>query len=152
MILLANCIAAKLPRLPQGVIACCLVGSCIGLYFVDLSRFGFLPYFSKAIIVGTLTTVPMLFSGIIFIHSFVRVERKDIALGANLIGALVGGLLQSVTFVIGIKALLLIVAGLYAAAAITRPKGAAFDDREEAQPMSRAEEGPVDELAEPVAV
>ena len=36
-----------------------------------------------------------------------RRERKDAALGANLIGALVGGLLQTMTFVTGIKALLL---------------------------------------------
>jgi hypothetical protein len=33
-----------------------------------------------------------------------------------------GGLLQSVTFVTGIKALLLIVAGLYLAAFLTRPR------------------------------
>ena len=44
--------------------------------------------------------------------------RRDrgLALGANLIGSLVGGLLQSVTFVTGIRALLLIVAGLYVTA------------------------------------
>ena len=44
-----------------------------------------------------------------------RRPSKDAALGANLIGALVGGLLQAVTFVTGIKALLLIVAALYQA-------------------------------------
>jgi hypothetical protein len=64
----------------------------------------------------------MLFSGIIFIRSFTAVARKDRALGANLIGALAGGLLQSVTFVTGIRALLLIVAALYAAAILSRPR------------------------------
>ena len=39
-------------------------------------------------------------------------------------GALAGALLQTVTFVIGIKALLLIVAALYLAAVVTRPRGA----------------------------
>jgi Na+(H+)/acetate symporter ActP len=43
-------------------------------------------------------------------------------LGANLIGALVGGMLQSLTFVTGIRALLLIVAVLYVAAIVTRPR------------------------------
>jgi hypothetical protein len=38
-----------------------------------------------------------------------------------MIGALVGGLLQSITFVVGIKALLLIVACLYLAAVLSRP-------------------------------
>ena len=62
---------------------------------------------------GVATTLPILFSGIIFIRSFANVTRKDEALGANLAGAIIGALLQSITFVIGIKALLLIVAGLY---------------------------------------
>lgn len=122
MVLLANLLAAKLPRLPQSVVYACLIGTCILLYFVDISQFAFLPYATKAVIVGGLTTLPMLFSGIIFIRSFTQVERKDVALGANLIGGVVGGLLQSVTFVVGIKALLLLVAGLYIAALLTRPR------------------------------
>ena len=56
-----------------------------------------------------------------FIRSFAGVINKDAALGANMIGALVGGLLQSVTFITGIKALLLLVAGLYFLAMLTRP-------------------------------
>ena len=122
MILLSNLLAVRLPRLPLELVAACLIGSCLALYWFDLSRLAFLPYASKAVLVGTLTTVPMLFSGILFIRSFAQVERKDAALGANLLGALVGGLLQSVTFVIGIKALLLIVAGLYTLAVLTRPR------------------------------
>ena len=74
---------------------------------------------------GGLTSLPMLFSGIVFIRSFTAVAEKDQALGANLIGALVGGLLQSVTFVVGIRALLLIVAALYLAAVLTRPRALA---------------------------
>lgn len=122
MILLANLIAARLPRLPLTPIYALLVGSCIGLYFLDLSRFAFLPYATKAVVVGLLTSLPMLFSGIIFIRSFSATDRKDTALAANLMGALAGGLLQSITFMTGIKALLLIVAGLYLAAVLTRPR------------------------------
>ena len=121
MILVANGVAARFPRLPDHVVTACLIGSCVALYFIDLASFAFLPYVTKAVIVGTLTTLPMAFAGIIFIRSFAGVERKDFALGANLIGALVGGLLQSITFIIGIKGLLLIVTGLYTAAALTRP-------------------------------
>jgi len=98
------------------------VGTCLVLYFVDLSSFAFLPYATKAIIVGGLTTLPMLFSGIVFIRSFASVPGKDKALGANLIGALIGALLQSLTFVTGIKALLLLVAVLYTLAMFTRPR------------------------------
>ena len=121
MALLANWIAYKIPSLPLGPIYFLLVATCVALYFLDLARFGFLPYFTKALLVGSLTSLPMLFSGIVFIRSFAVVEDKSSALGANLIGALVGALLQSITFVIGIKALLLVVAGLYLLSLFTSP-------------------------------
>jgi spermidine synthase len=119
--LVANVIAACWPRLPLGPVYVLLCGSSVALYFVDLSRFAFLPFASKAVLVGVLTSLPVLFSGIVFIRSFAAAREKDLALGANLIGALVGGLLQSVTFLIGIRALLLLVAALYTAAYLTRP-------------------------------
>jgi ubiquinone/menaquinone biosynthesis C-methylase UbiE len=122
MILLANGLAGRLRNFAVGPVYAALVATCIGLYFLDLSRFGFLPYPLKATIVGALTSLPMLFSGLVFIRSFAAAERKDAALGANLMGALAGGLLQSVTFVTGIKALLLIVAALYIGAMLTRPR------------------------------
>jgi len=125
MILLANLVAAKFPKLPLPPVYALLVLSCIGLYFLDLSRFAFLPYATKALVVGLLTSLPMLFSGIVFIRSFAAARRKDAALGANLLGALVGGLLQTITFVVGIKALLLIVAALYVSAVLSRPKAEA---------------------------
>jgi hypothetical protein len=63
----------------------------------------------------------MAFSGIIFTRSFAQATDRSAALGANLIGALVGALLQSITFVTGIKALLLIVAGLYLLSFLSSP-------------------------------
>ncbi|MCE9562234.1 MAG: methyltransferase domain-containing protein [Planctomycetes bacterium] len=122
MILLANVLSGWAKRWPIWPVYVALVGSCLGLYFVDLSRFAFLPYATKAIVVGLLTSLPMLFSGLVFARSWEAAERKDAALGANLFGALLGAMLQSVTFVIGVKALLLIVAGFYLLAVLTRPK------------------------------
>jgi hypothetical protein len=122
MILLANLAVYKFPHISIEATYVILIFTCIVLYFVDLARFAFLPYTIKAIIIGGLTTLPMFFSGIVFIRSFSVVLGKDEALGANLIGALVGALLQSVTFVIGIKALLLVVAGLYFLSLLTRPQ------------------------------
>jgi hypothetical protein len=121
MALLANLIAYRFPNIPVHFAYLALISICMGLYFVDLAQFAFLPYFYKAIIVGGLTSLPMLFSGFVFISSFRSVASKNNALGANLLGALVGALLQSITFVIGIKALLLIVAGLYFLSFLTIP-------------------------------
>jgi hypothetical protein len=57
------------------------------------------------------------------VRSFKVAPRKDLALGANLYGALVGGLLQSISFLTGIKFLLLIVAAFYGLAMLTRNRG-----------------------------
>jgi hypothetical protein len=123
MALIANWVAYRFPRLPVVPVYFLLIAVSIGLYFVDLARFGFLPYPTKAAIVGALTSLPMLFSGIVFVRSFAAAPDKSNALGANLIGALAGALLQSVTFVIGIKALLLIVAAFYLLSLLTAPAG-----------------------------
>lgn len=125
MILLANALAGATRRVPAGAVYAALIATCLGLYFVDLARFAFLPYPAKAATVGLLTSLPMLFSGLAFARSFAAAPRKDAALGANLFGALLGALLQSVTFLTGVKALLLIVAALYLLAALTRPRDAA---------------------------
>ena len=122
MVLLANLVVARLPSLPAWLIYTGLCGACLLNYGLDLSRFAFLPYASKVAIVGVLTSLPMLFSGIAFARSFTAAAHKDRTLGANLIGALIGGLLQSITFVTGIRALLLIVTGLYLLAFATRPR------------------------------
>jgi spermidine synthase len=121
LILVANLIVARFPRIPLPPIFVLLCASCLVFYFFDLARLAALPNAVKAIAVGSLTCLPMLFSGIIFIRSFATVPARNLALGANLIGALVGGVLQSVTFVTGIKALLLIVAALYIGAWLTAP-------------------------------
>lgn len=118
MVLSANLTAARFPNMPLRPVYAGLIVSCITLYFTDLARFAPLAYGHKAAIVALLTALPVLFGGIIFIRSFAKVSAKDVALGANMMGSLAGGLLQSVTFVTGIKALLLIVAGLYFAAMI----------------------------------
>lgn len=120
-ILMANAIAASCPRLPIWTVYIGLIGTCLALYGIDLAWFNHLPYAARAVVVGGLTCLPILFSGIVFIRSFAAVKAKDAALGANLLGALVGGLLQCITYLTGIHALLLIVAALYSAAALLRP-------------------------------
>jgi spermidine synthase len=131
MALLANWIAYKFPKLPLALVYFLLVGTCLALYFIDLARFGFLPYPLKATIVGALTSLPMLFSGIAFVRSFAVATDKSNALGANLIGALVGALLQSITFIVGIKALLLVVAGFYLLSLLTAPPQSEISETEE---------------------
>ncbi len=60
----------------------------------------------------------MLFSGIIFIDSFDGSPDKARALGANLLGALVGGMLQSATYLTGFQMLILVIGVLYISAGL----------------------------------
>ena len=122
MALAANWLAFRYPKLPIKISYIALISICIALYFFDLSFLCFLPLLFKAGAVAFLTSLPMLLSGIIFVQSFSLVERRDLALGANLVGALVGALLQSMTFVVGVKALLILVAMLYLFSMFVKPK------------------------------
>jgi len=121
MILLANLIVLKIPEVDLAPVWTALFGTIAALYFFDLSVLGSLPYALKAVLVGGITTLPMLFAGIIFARSFVLAPAKDHALGANLWGALVGAGLQAVSFVAGIRFLLVLVFAFYALALLTAP-------------------------------
>jgi len=122
LILLANLIVERFPRLPLLPVYLALWLTCGGLYLVNLNAFAGLPYAIKVVWVGLLVSFPMLFSGIVFIRSFGVMPDKDHALGANLLGSMVGGGLQALTFVLGFKALLIVVALLYLAAYPCRPR------------------------------
>jgi hypothetical protein len=62
--------------------------------------------------------VPVLFAGIVFTEMFRRSSSKSGAFGANIVGAVAGGLTQNVSFIIGIKLLLVIAAIFYVAASL----------------------------------
>lgn len=122
MVLLANLATYLFPKIKIELVYVLLVATCAALYFFDLSSLASLPYHIKAPLTGLITTFPMFFSGIAFIRSFEATKRKDHALGANLFGSLVGALLQSVSFISGIRFLLVLVALFYGMAALARPK------------------------------
>lgn len=122
LILAANLLAERFPRMPLTPVYAALWGSCAALYFLDLNRLAGLPYAVKAVTVGVLVCFPMLFSGIVFIRSFAAVSDKDHALGSNLVGAMVGGAMQFLTFLLGFKAMMVVVGLLYLAAWPFRPR------------------------------
>lgn len=62
--------------------------------------------------------VPFFFAGIIFTESFRRFGGRSDAFGANMLGAVAGGLTQNLSFVFGMKSLLLIAAAIYGVAAL----------------------------------
>ncbi len=62
--------------------------------------------------------VPFFFAGIIFTESFRRSAGQSNVFGANMLGAVAGGLAQNLSFIVGMKALLLIAVVIYGGAAL----------------------------------
>jgi hypothetical protein len=58
------------------------------------------------------------FAGLLFATEFQRTESPSAALGANMLGAVVGGLLENLSLVIRLKALLLVAVVLYTLASV----------------------------------
>ena len=77
---------------------------------------------SSATLVGSLLCiaycVPVFFAGVIFTETFRRQEGRSEAFGANMLGAVAGGLAQNLSFIFGMKALLLVAVAVYGGAAI----------------------------------
>lgn len=67
-----------------------------------------------AILLTVAYTLPFLFAGTIFARSFRDAAHPSAALGANVLGSLVGGLLELTSYWLGLNWLLFIAAGLYA--------------------------------------
>ena len=67
-------------------------------------------------IASVLAFGPILFANLVFASSFRDSEAADMAFASNLLGAMVGGALEYLALITGYRALLLVVAGLYAAA------------------------------------
>ena len=89
-------------------------------FTVPLGVFTGLPPGLKELVLGLITGFPLFFAGIIFSTSFAATENRAAALATNLLGAMAGGLLESVSFLFGIKALLILAFGLYLLSMLTR--------------------------------
>jgi hypothetical protein len=59
---------------------------------------------------------PILLANLVFAERFRNVGSSTVAFGANLLGAMVGGVLEYSSLIVGYQSLLLIVGGLYALA------------------------------------
>jgi len=84
-------------------------------YLVPLEKFFFPSVVSKILVATLVLCLPVFFAGIVFVRSFAKEGFRAGALGANLFGGLVGGLLESMSLWTGIRSLVLIAGLLYLA-------------------------------------
>jgi Spermine/spermidine synthase domain len=90
-----------------------LLASLVLAWFVppdDLLSFALIPRF---ILASTLAFLPIFLANLIFTQRFKSVAATTTAFGANLLGAMVGGVLEYTALITGYRALLILVAVLY---------------------------------------
>ncbi len=85
-------------------------------YLLDLSA---LPRFVVAVL---LAFSPIFIANLIFAERFRKTEQSAIAFGANLIGAVLGGMLEYLSLMIGYRHLFIVIAAIYALAIVLRPR------------------------------
>jgi hypothetical protein len=88
------------------------------MYFVPMQKLFFESWTLRALVATVALCTPVFFAGIIFVSSFARAGFRGSALGSNLFGSLIGGLLESASLWFGLRSLTIIAAILYLGSAI----------------------------------
>jgi SAM-dependent methyltransferase len=78
-----------------------------------LLQMGSLPTIGAYVVITSFTLLPMLIAGLIFGSSFDQVKDPGTAIGYNLLGGVVGTLLEYFSSYLGISAMVLVSGGLY---------------------------------------
>src|SRR2546422_8974397 len=97
-----------------------LIGLLSGLaiaYWVPFNRIPLSPNLTGLIAAGVFA-IPVIFAGTLFALEFRIVDSPSAALGANMLGAVAGGLMENLSLLFGLRALLLIAIGVYCLAGI----------------------------------
>ncbi|HXQ30041.1 MAG TPA: methyltransferase domain-containing protein, partial [Gemmatimonadales bacterium] len=118
LIVVANAVVERYRHIPLAWAYTGVFGAMLAAYVIPLERFFFPSVWVKAVVATSVLCLPVFFAGIIFIRSFARAGFSGEALGSNLVGALIGGLLESLSFWTGIRSLLVVAALLYAASSL----------------------------------
>jgi hypothetical protein len=97
-----------------------LIGLLVALISVYLVPFSRIPGSTLAVgsVAAILFAVPVFFAGLLFAGEFRSTPSPSAALAANMLGAVFGGLMENLSLVIGLKALLLIAALFYLVAGL----------------------------------
>jgi predicted membrane-bound spermidine synthase len=98
-------------------------------YVLPPSALLFDPAWLRYLAAAVIAFAPVFFANLVFTGSFRDTTTADMAFASNLIGAMIGGVLEYAALLTGYQALLLIVAALYAAAYLAGSRVRLFADR-----------------------
>jgi SAM-dependent methyltransferase len=128
LIVAANLVYGAFPRIPLAVAYAGLFLTLAVMFTVPIEKLFFDSWLVRTALATLVLCSPVFFAGIIFVSSFARAGFRGSALGSNLFGSLIGGLLESSSLWFGLKALTILAAILYAGSAIFLRRGQAAAD------------------------
>jgi len=118
MIVAANILVQWKPSISYMSAYCGIFASIMISYLVPIESFFFSSAWVKGLTAAFMLCLPVFFAGIVFIRSFACEGFRSEALGSNLFGALMGGMLESISMWTGMRSLLIFAGILYFAALI----------------------------------
>jgi hypothetical protein len=99
-----------------------LLASLLLAWAVPLDALLRLPFLPRFVVAVTLAFLPIFTANLVFAQRFKSTSASATAFGANLLGAMFGGLLEYASLIIGYRMLLVVVALLYGLAFLTGRK------------------------------
>ena len=118
LIVAANVVFSALPKIPVSVTYIGLFVSLAVMYLVPMEKLFYESWALRVFVATLALCTPVFFAGIIFVSSFAAVGFRGSALGSNLFGSLIGGLLESASLWFGLKSLTILAAALYLGSAL----------------------------------
>jgi hypothetical protein len=113
MVLAANALVGRLRVYRVKLWYALLAISLIGLWLLPPGLLVEMALLERGIVGGLAFAIPIFFAGIIFSSELARRQDASAALGSNLCGAVVGGLLENLSMMIGLKAIGLLALAIY---------------------------------------
>jgi SAM-dependent methyltransferase len=107
-------LVARRVRLPRPAVLYVALLAAVALAFVvPSSALLGLPVVVRAVAAIALAFTPIFLANLVFAQRFAAVGSSTVAFGANLLGAMVGGLVEYAALAVGYRALLIVVAAVY---------------------------------------
>ena len=113
MAILSALLVLKGPRLGTTLVYLGLLAAIGCNYLLPLDRLASGGLLTRIIVAGGMTALPLLFSGIVFARSFSASTNPARALGSNILGGVLGGIVEYLGMITGLRYLLLLAALLY---------------------------------------
>jgi SAM-dependent methyltransferase len=123
MVLLANLAAARWRVRPEGWPFVGLFATLIAVALVPMGWLIALPDAARVLVGAAFLTLPVFFSGLVFIGLWARSRRRDLAFGSNILGSLLGGMASLLSMLVGFQSLMFLALAIYLGALFAVRKG-----------------------------